>query len=60
MHDLQHWTVKGLGEFNVGINVEPDVLAQPEFHAALQQTMSGHGIGPERVTIEILESNAFL
>lgn len=60
MHDLQYWTAKGLGEFSVGINVEPDVLVQPEFHAALQQTMSSHGIAPERVTIEILESNAFL
>lgn len=60
MHDLQYWTAKGLGEFNVGINVEPDVLAEPEFHAALQETMSSHGIAPERVTIEILESNAFL
>ena len=60
MHDLQYWTAKGFGEFSVGINVEPDVLAQPEFHEALQQTMSSHGIAPERVTIEILESNAFL
>ena len=60
VHDLQYWTAKGLGEFNVGINVEPDVLAQPEFYAALQQIMSSHGIAPERVTIEILESNAFL
>lgn len=59
IHDLQSWTAKGLGQFNVGINVERDVFVLPEFQQELERIVSGHGINPGRVTIEMLESNEF-
>ena len=52
---VQTWATQG-ARLGVAVNLEPSTLVLPELAQWVEQALSRHGVPPDRLTLELLES----
>jgi diguanylate cyclase len=53
---LKSWDTMGLAHLSIAVNVSVRQFARPDFVDSVLQTLQKHGIGPNRIELEITES----